>query len=91
LPIRVRSALADAPGIVQTWIADPPGWLEIRAANHSTIASDEDLDPGELGVLGLAAQRGLLDLAEAFKKIKQTNFRHTQKILDTLLADSGRS
>jgi hypothetical protein len=39
----------------------------------------------------LAAQRGLLDLAEAFKKIKQTNFRHTQKILDTLLADSGRS
>jgi predicted nucleic acid-binding protein len=42
---------------------------------------------GTLGVLGLAAQRGLLNLAEAFDRIKLTNFRYRQEIMDALLAE----
>jgi predicted nucleic acid-binding protein len=41
---------------------------------------------GTLGVLDLAARRGLLDLAEALARLKTTNFRYRQKILDDLLA-----
>ncbi len=42
---------------------------------------------GTLGVLGLAAQRGLLDLREAFARIKHTNFRYRQETMDALLAE----
>ncbi len=42
---------------------------------------------GTLGVLGLAAQRGLLNLAEAFDCIKRTNFRYRQETMDALLAE----
>jgi hypothetical protein len=38
-----------------------------------------------LGVLGLAAQRGLLNLSEAFDRIKLTNFRYRQRTMDALL------
>jgi predicted nucleic acid-binding protein len=40
---------------------------------------------GTLRVLQLAAQRGLLDLADAFERIKGTNFRYRQQIMDELL------
>jgi predicted nucleic acid-binding protein len=40
---------------------------------------------GTLGVLGLAAQHGLLDLSEAFDRLKSTNFRYRQATLDALL------
>jgi predicted nucleic acid-binding protein len=40
---------------------------------------------GTLGVLRLAARRGLVDLAEAFTRLKRTNFRYRQEILDALL------
>ena len=41
---------------------------------------------GTLGVLDLAARRGLLDLATAFAKLKATNFRYPPEIMDALLA-----
>ena len=44
---------------------------------------------GTLGILGLAAQHGLLDLAEAFDRIKRTNFRYRQDIMDALLAEAS--
>jgi predicted nucleic acid-binding protein len=44
---------------------------------------------GTLGVLALAAKRGLLNLADAFDKLKQTNFRYQQQIIDTLLNQAG--
>jgi len=44
---------------------------------------------GTLGVLGLAAQHGLLNLAEAFDRIKGTNFRYRQDTMDALLADAS--
>ena len=40
---------------------------------------------GTLRVLHLAARRGLVDLADSFERIKRTNFRYRQAILDKLL------
>ena len=40
---------------------------------------------GTLGVLGLAARRGLIDLADSFARLKRTNFRCRQEIMDGLL------
>jgi predicted nucleic acid-binding protein len=41
---------------------------------------------GTLGVLDLAAQRGLIDLAQAFTRLKATSFHYRQGLLDALLA-----
>ena len=40
---------------------------------------------GTLGVLALAAQRGFVDLADSFTRLKRTNFRYRQEIMDELL------
>lgn len=41
---------------------------------------------GTLGVLDLAARRGLIDLAEAFTRLKATTFHYQQGLLDAFLA-----
>jgi predicted nucleic acid-binding protein len=41
---------------------------------------------GTLGVLELAARRGMIDLASAFARLKSTNFRYPPQIIDALLA-----
>jgi len=43
---------------------------------------------GTLRVLPLAAGRGLLDLEDSFERLKRTNFRYRQEILDKLLDSS---
>ncbi len=40
---------------------------------------------GTLGILRLAARLSLLDIAEAITKLKTTNFRYRQEMLDDLL------
>lgn len=40
---------------------------------------------GTLGILDLAAQRGLADFARAVGQLRQTNFRAPQTLLDALL------
>jgi len=40
---------------------------------------------GTLGVLDLAAQRGLADFAQAVERLRKTNFRVPQVLLDALL------
>jgi predicted nucleic acid-binding protein len=40
---------------------------------------------GTLGILDLAAQRGLAKFAQAVERLRQTNFRVPQAVLDTLL------
>jgi len=40
---------------------------------------------GTLGILDLAARRGLIDLAMVFAKLKATNFRYRSAIMDSLL------
>lgn len=44
---------------------------------------------GTLGILSMAAEHGLINLADAFERIKQTNFHHLQETMDQLLAESG--
>jgi hypothetical protein len=39
-----------------------------------------------LGVLDLAARRGLIDLVQAFARLKATNFHYRQGLLEALLA-----
>jgi predicted nucleic acid-binding protein len=47
---------------------------------------------GTLGVLSRAAQRHLLNLADAFERVKRTNFRFRQEILDKFLNEiSGQA
>ncbi|HTT85506.1 MAG TPA: DUF3368 domain-containing protein [Rhizomicrobium sp.] len=41
---------------------------------------------GTLGILDLAARRGLVDLAGAFERLKATSFYYRQGLLDELLA-----
>jgi predicted nucleic acid-binding protein len=41
---------------------------------------------GTLGVLDLAARRGIIDLARAFETLRTTNFRYRPEIMDALLA-----
>jgi len=41
---------------------------------------------GTLGVLDLAAQRGLIDLFEAFTRLRATTFYYRRGLLDALLA-----
>jgi predicted nucleic acid-binding protein len=42
---------------------------------------------GTLGVLSRAAQLHLLNLADAFDRLKHTNFRFRQDIMDTFLSE----
>ena len=45
---------------------------------------------GTLGILDLAARRGLIDLAEAFGRLKATSFYYRQGLLDVLLAQHAK-
>lgn len=45
---------------------------------------------GTLGVLDLAARRGLIDLAAAIGRLKATNFRCRPEIMDALLAQHSK-
>jgi predicted nucleic acid-binding protein len=40
---------------------------------------------GTLGVLGLAARHGFIDLADTFARLKLTNFRYRKEIMDDIL------
>jgi predicted nucleic acid-binding protein len=40
---------------------------------------------GTLGVLDLAARRGLIDLRDALDRLKRTNFRYRKELMDELL------
>lgn len=46
---------------------------------------------GTLGILDLASNKGLLDLEDAFNRLKGTNFRYPQTVMDMLLARQKKS
>jgi len=51
-------------------------------------ALDKGLDvAGTLGILQRASRRGFLNLSEAFDRLKRTNFRYRQEIMDELLSE----
>ena len=44
---------------------------------------------GTLGVLSMASQSGFLNLVDAFERLKRTNFRYRQDIMDQLLNETS--
>ena len=42
---------------------------------------------GTMGLLATAARHGILDLANAFEKLKRTNFRYRQDTMSALLEE----
>lgn len=97
LEIRPVAATIDDPG----WYALDAGEREALALARTLSAELVLMDDragvavaqqhgftvtGTLGVLGLAAQRGLVDLAAAFERLKATSFRYRPEIMDALLA-----
>src|SRR2546426_5729682 len=65
-----------APAAVQTWIAQPPEWVEVRPDPPSDPTLPL-LDPGGAAALSLAEAHlaGLLNFDEALQKLRTTNFR----------------
>jgi predicted nucleic acid-binding protein len=58
----------------------------IDECKGTAVALQKGLDvTSTLGILRLAAQRGFINLADAFDRLKQTNFRYRQEILDAML------
>jgi predicted nucleic acid-binding protein len=45
---------------------------------------------GTIGILDLAAERGLVDLPAAVSRLRQTNFRRSESMLDALLEKHGQ-
>jgi len=45
---------------------------------------------GTLGVLALGARHGLIDLADAYARLKTTNFRYRPEIMDALLTQHSK-
>jgi predicted nucleic acid-binding protein len=57
-----------------------------------TVARQQGLTvTGTLGVLDLAARRGLVNLAAAFERLKATSFYYRQGLLDALLAQHSKT
>jgi predicted nucleic acid-binding protein len=75
---RAAIALASAIGADLVLMDDRDGVALARAAGLAVT--------GTLGVLDLAARRGLINLAEAFSRLKATTFHYRQGLLDALLA-----
>ncbi len=75
---RAAIALADAIDADLILIDDRDGVAVARAQGFAVT--------GTLGVLDLAARRGLINLVEAFTRLKATTFHYRQGLLDALLA-----
>ncbi len=58
--------------------------IDERKGTHVALNKGFEV-AGTLGVLALAARRGLVDLADSFARLKRTNFRYRQGIMDALL------
>lgn len=57
----------------------------------TTVARQKGLAvTGTIGVLDLASRRGMVDLGEAFGRLKRTNFRYPQEIMNALLGQQRK-
>ena len=127
IPEAVRDELAapKSPMIVQTWIAQPPDWLEVQTFTGQMDAELGQLDQGEceaialaeqlevslillderaarqialsrgleitglLGILGVAANRNLINFAGAIERLQETNFYVSPRLIQALLERYG--
>jgi predicted nucleic acid-binding protein len=57
----------------------------------AAAARDKGLEvTGTLGILDLAARRGMVDLADALARLRTTNFRRREELFDALLKQHKR-
>lgn len=75
---RAAIALAGAVGADLILMDDRDGVAFARTQGFAVT--------GTLGMLDLAARRGLIDLVQAFTRLKATTFHYRQGLLDALLA-----
>jgi predicted nucleic acid-binding protein len=62
--------------------------LLIDERKGTTVALGRGFEvTGTLGILRLATRRGWIDLADCLARLKRTNFRYRQEILDQLLLE----
>ena len=88
---------------METLDAGEKGAIALAGELHADLILMDDRDgvliarskgfrvAGTLGVLSMAAEHGLIGLADAFERIKRTSFHFRQETMDRLLAEnSGR-
>jgi len=75
---RAAIALAQSVGAALILVDDRAAVAVART--HGLVAT------GTLGVLDVAARAGLIDLAAALHRLRATNFRCRQRVMDDLLA-----
>jgi predicted nucleic acid-binding protein len=64
--------------------------LLIDERKGTAAALEKGLDvTSTLGILRLAARRGFIYLGDAFERLKQTNFRCRQEIMDAMLNEGS--
>jgi predicted nucleic acid-binding protein len=82
----LRTLGAVERGAITLALALRAGLVLIDERKGTAVALNKGVDvTGTLGVLTLAARRGLVDLADSFARLKRTNFRYRQEIMDELL------
>ena len=60
-----------------------------RKGTTAALARGFDVT-GTLGILRLAAQKSLIDIADTLDRLKGTNFRYRQEMIDDLLNEFPR-
>jgi len=64
----------------------------IDDSRGAAVARDKGFEvTGTLGILDLAARRGMIDLADALARLRTTNFRRREELFDALLKQHKRS
>ena len=71
-----------APESVRLWVSRPPAWLDIRRPTAAPDPELSKLDVGERDAILLAEELG------AVMRLRQTNFRISQEVLDSLFDGS---
>jgi len=67
------------------------GLLLIDDRRAVTLARSRGFEvTGTLGILDLAARRGMIDLAAALARLRNTNFRRREELFDALLKQHQR-
>ena len=64
--------------------------IDERKGTAAALARGFDVT-GTLGILRLAAQESLIDIADTLDRLKGTNFRYRQEMIDDLLNEFSRS
>jgi len=94
IPDAVRAELCHrlAPEPVRIWAEAPrpdADLVLIDERKGTQIAIENGLPvSGTLGILQRAARKRVLNLADAFDRLKKTNFRYRQEILDQRIRDT---